>query len=90
MNKDEIRAIAIEYGLDPDLWGCERELENFVRYIEFRLKKKHSESCYLLMKKLEKESDEISSPYTRAVLRQKAITAHEAGLRIANNYTRGL
>jgi hypothetical protein len=37
MTQNEIKAMAIEAGLDPDLWGYERAFEQFVGFVELKL-----------------------------------------------------
>ena len=45
MTQDEIKTIAIESGLDPDLWGYERAFEQFVEFIELKLLEHHKKIC---------------------------------------------
>ncbi len=72
MTQDEIKTIAIESGLDPDLWGYERAFEQFVEFIELKLLEHHIKICNKEHNRLIYKSNITDSGYTRAVLRKRA------------------
>jgi len=72
MKVDDFRAMAIEAGLDPDLWGHERAFEQFVALLEMRFKREHSGVCLKMHEMLLDKSSRTNSSYTRTVLRAKA------------------
>jgi hypothetical protein len=72
MTRDEIRTIAIEAGLDPDLWGYERAFEQFVGFVELKLLEHHKKICDKEHNRLIYKSNITDSSYTRAVLRKRA------------------
>ena len=72
MRKEDIKAIAIEAGLDPDLWGYERAFEQFVELLELGYKKEHAGICKKIAAITLEESNACDSPYTRIVLRAQA------------------
>ena len=72
MTQDEIRTIAIESGLDPDLWGYERAFEQFVGFIELKSREHHKKICEQEIQRLINNSNIVESTYTRTVLRQRA------------------
>ena len=72
MTQDEIRTIAIEAGLDPDLWGYERAFEQFVDLIELKLFERYQKICKKEHNRLIHKSNITDSGYTRAVLRKRA------------------
>lgn len=65
-------AMAIESGLDPDLWGYERAFELFVQLLELRYKREHSGICKKIAAELVEESNNTDSRYIRHVLRGQA------------------
>ena len=78
MTKSDIRAMATEAGLDPDLWGYERAFEQFVELLELGYKKEHAGICKRIAAKAIEESNACNSPYTRTVLRAQANTLKQA------------
>lgn len=64
--------MAIEAGLDPDLWGHERSFEMFVYLVELKLRKEHAGICKKIAAGLMEKSDDVESLYKRTVLRGKA------------------
>ena len=72
MEKSDIRAMATEAGLDPDLWGYERAFEQFVELLELGYKKEHAGICKKIAATTLEESNSCNSPYTRTVLRAQA------------------
>jgi hypothetical protein len=74
VRKEDIKAIATEAGLDPDLWGYERAFEQFVELLELKYKKEHAGVCKRIAAKAIEESNASNSAYTRTVLRSQANT----------------
>jgi len=72
MTQNEIKAMAIEAGLDPDLWGYERAFEQFVGFVELKLLEHHKKICDKEHNRLIHKSNITDSSYTRTVLRQRA------------------
>jgi hypothetical protein len=72
MTQDEIKAIAIEAGLDPDLWGYERAFEQFVGFLELKFLEHYIKICKKEHERLIHKSNITDSGYTRTVLRQRA------------------
>ena len=72
MTQDEIKTIATEAGLDPDLWGYERAFEQFVELIELKLLEHHKKICEKEFDRLMHKSNITDSSYTRTSLRQRA------------------
>jgi hypothetical protein len=71
MRKEDIKAIAIEAGLDPDLWGYERAFEQFVELLELGFKKEHAGICKEISAGEAKRLNACDSPYTRAIHRAR-------------------
>jgi hypothetical protein len=72
MRREDIRAMAIESGLDPDLCGYQRAFEQFVEMLESSLKKEHAGICKRMALQATEESNVCPSSYTRTVLRAQA------------------
>ena len=86
MTKDEIKAIAIEAGLDPDLWGYERAFEQFVGFLELKFLEHHKKICDKEFDRLMHKSNITDSSYTRAVLRQRAGSVHTVSFNMHMDY----
>ena len=86
MTQDEIRTIAIESGLDPDLWGYERAFEQFVGFIELKLLEQHKKICEKEFDRLMHNSNITDSSYTRTSLRQRAGTVRTISFNMHMDY----
>mgnify|MGYP003645663187 CR=1 FL=1 len=71
MRKKDIKEIAIEAGLDPDLWGYERAFEQFVELLELEFKKEHAGICKDIAAAEAKRTNLSDSHYTRTVSRAR-------------------
>ena len=86
MTQDEIRTIAIESGLDPDLWGYERAFEQFVGLVELKLFEHHQKICNKEFYRLISKSHTTKSSYTQTVLRQCAKSVHRVSFYMHMDY----
>ena len=86
MTQNEIKAMAIEAGLDPDLWGYERAFEQFVEFIELKLLEHHKKICEKEFDRLMHKSNITDSSYTRTVLRQRASSFHTVSFKMHLDY----
>ena len=86
MTQNEIKAMAIEAGLDPDLWGYERAFEQFVEFVELKLLEHHKKICEKEFDRLMHKSNITDSSYTRTVLRQRASSVHTVSFKMHMDY----
>ena len=71
MRREDIRAMAIEAGLDPDLWGYQRAFEQFVELLELGFKKEHAGICKEIAAGEAERLKACNSPYTKTIHRAR-------------------